>query len=155
MNSSDDLTQSDSTSPDDSNHDPELRARVRAAVELLEAIDEDRSLLAHADPDDRRRLIHVAGKVWTPDETRRRQLTRALAKKRKAEARREEEQARNQTGIRTLRRKPTFTTPNVHPPELAGAVGPAVDDSGEVAGDVRSAVHDSDEVAGVVEPAVD
>ena len=127
MNSSDDPTQSDSTSPDDSNHDPELQARIRAAVELLEAIDEDRSLLAHADPDDRRRLIHVAGRVWTPDETRRRQLTRALAKQRKAEAKERREAALDETGIRTLRRKPTYTTPNVYPPALPGDLPAARD----------------------------
>src|SRR6056297_1035142 len=140
MNSSDDLTQSDSTSPDDSNHDPELRARVRAAVELLEAIDEDRSLLAHADPDDQRRLIHAAGRVWTPDETRRRQLTRALAKQRKAEAKERREAALDETGIRTLRRKPTYTTPNVYPPALPGDV-PAARDTAE-AGEAPAAAED-------------
>ncbi|MEX2531647.1 MAG: SDR family oxidoreductase [Gemmatimonadota bacterium] len=111
--------------------DPSLKAEIRAAADLLERIGDDRSLLAHVGQADQRRLIHAAGKVWTPDETRRRQLTRALAKKRKSEVRQEEESARNQTGIRTLRRKPTFTTPNVHPPALAGEVGPARHDAGE------------------------
>jgi NAD(P)-dependent dehydrogenase (short-subunit alcohol dehydrogenase family) len=116
--------------------DSSLKAQIRAAAELLEKIGDDRSLLSHVEKADQRRLIHAAGKVWNPDETRRRQLTRALAKKRKAEARREEEAARNQTGIRTLRRKPTFTTPNVHPPALAGEVGPVTHDAGRnAAGD--------------------
>jgi len=110
-----------------SNQAPSLDEQVRAATDLLEKIADDRSLLSHVAKAEQRRLIHAAGVVWTPDETRRRQLTRALGKKRKVEARREEEQARNQTGIRTLRRKPTFTTPNVHPPTLPGALGPAVD----------------------------
>ena len=112
-----------------SKHDASLEAQIRAAADLLEKIGDDRSLLSHVAQADQLRLIHAAGKVWNPDETRRRQLTRALAKKRKAAARREEEQARNQTGIRTLRRKPTFTTPNVHPPEPAGALNPAMDDA--------------------------
>lgn len=106
----------------DAHTDAELPARIRDAVELLEAIVEDRSLLAEGDPEDQRRLIHAAGKVWTPDETRRRQLTRALAKQRKAEAKQRREQALDDTGIRTLRRRPTYTTPNVYPPALPGEV---------------------------------
>ncbi len=109
---------SELTPDGDSSDDHPLRARIRAAIEILEEISEDRSILAHADPDEQRRLTHAAGEVWVPDETRRRQLTRALAKKRKAEARRRKEEALNDTGIRTLRRRPTFTTPNVYPPAL-------------------------------------
>jgi NAD(P)-dependent dehydrogenase (short-subunit alcohol dehydrogenase family) len=103
-----------------------LRARIRAAVEILEEIDEDRSILAHVDLDEQRRLTHVAGRVWVPDETRRRQLTRELAKKRKAEATRRREEALNDTGIRTLRRRPTYTTPNVYAPVLPHEVAPAL-----------------------------
>jgi NAD(P)-dependent dehydrogenase (short-subunit alcohol dehydrogenase family) len=115
----------------DSSRGRSLEAQIRAAADLLERIGEDRSLLSHVEKAEQRRLIHAAGKVWSPDETRRRQLTRALAKKRKADARREEEAARNRTGIRKLRRKPTFTTPNVHPPALPGEVGPATHDAPE------------------------
>ncbi len=110
----------ESTSSDDS-----IEAQIRAALELLEKISEDRSVLAHVDKDDQRRLIHAAGRVWNPDETRRRQLTRALAKKRKAEATQKAENLLNDTGIRTLRRKSTFTTPNIFPPTLPGDVEPA------------------------------
>lgn len=106
--------------------DVPLEDQIRATLELLERISEDRSLLAHVDKDDQRRLIHAAGEVWNPDETRRRQLTRALAKKRKSEVTSKEERVLNQTGIRTLRRRPTFTTPNVHPPLLAHEVSPAL-----------------------------
>jgi NAD(P)-dependent dehydrogenase (short-subunit alcohol dehydrogenase family) len=102
-----------------------VRAGIRAAVDLLEQIVEDRSILALAEPEDQRRLTHAAGKVWTPDETRRRQLTRALAKQRKAEAKQRREEALDETGIRTLRRRPTYTTPNVYPPALPGETAPA------------------------------
>jgi len=102
-----------------------LGAEIRAAADLLEKISEDRSILAQVDKADQRRLVHAAGKVWTPDESRRRQLTRALAKERKAAATRKSERVLNDTGIRTLRRKPTFTTPNIYAPTLAGEVGPA------------------------------
>ena len=100
-----------------------LEEQIRAAADLLEKIGEDRAILAQVDKADQRRLIHAAGKVWTPDEARRRQLTRALAKKRKAEATSKEDRILNGTGIRTLRSKPTFTTPNIFPPALAGTVG--------------------------------
>ena len=123
QNSSDSM---ESTRPNGTRDEEVFRARIRAAVEILEEIGEDRSVLSHVDPEDQRRLIHAAGKVWAPDETRRRQLTRALAKKRKAEAARRKEETLNETGIRTLRRRPTFTTPNVYPPELPGAARPAL-----------------------------
>ncbi|MDA0330315.1 MAG: SDR family oxidoreductase [Gemmatimonadetes bacterium] len=99
---------------------PALEDEIRAAADLLERIGQDRSILSHVDKAEQRRLLHAAGKVWSPDETRRRQLTRALAKKRKSEATSKEEKILNRTGIRTLRRKPTFTTPNIRPPALSG-----------------------------------
>jgi NAD(P)-dependent dehydrogenase (short-subunit alcohol dehydrogenase family) len=99
-----------------------LSEQIRAAIDVLERIGEDRSVLAQVDKAAQRRLVHAAGKVWTPDEARRRQLTRALAKKRKAEATTKEERILNDTGIRTLRRKPTFTTPNIFPPTPADGV---------------------------------
>ena len=92
-----------------------LADAIRAAADVLERLVDDRSLLASVDKADQQRLLHAAGKVWTPDETRRRQLTRALAKQRKAEATKKGEELLEQTGIRTLRRRPTFTTPNIYP----------------------------------------
>ena len=107
--------------------DRSIEAEIRAAADLLERIVEDRSILSHVDKAEQRRLLHAAGRVWNPDETRRRQLVRALAKKRRAEAKNKEDKALNRTGIRTLRRTPTFTTPNVHPPKAPHALTPASD----------------------------
>lgn len=121
MQITEDHSDSESAPPEESSDEERLRARIRAAAEILEEIDRDRSVLAHVDIADQRRLTHAAGKVWVPDETRRRQLTRALAKKRKAEATRRREEALNHTGIRTLRRRPTYTTPNAYPPALPDA----------------------------------
>lgn len=103
-----------------SKDDETTEARIRAAIDLLEEICEDRTLLAHADKADQRRLVHAAGKVWTPDVDKRRRLTRALAKKRKEEATLRGEKVLNESGIRTLRRRPTFTTPNIYAPALPG-----------------------------------
>lgn len=121
----DEATNPSGDSPEEVPEEPSLGAQLRAAADLLERIGEDRSLLAQVDKADQRRLIQAAGKVWTPDEVRRRQLTRALAKQRKAEATSKEERILNGTGIRTLRRKPTFTTPNIYAPTLAGEAAPA------------------------------
>ncbi len=104
--------------------DEPLEARIRAAIELLEEICEDRTILAHADEADQRRLVHAAGEVWTPDVDKRRRLTRALSKKRKEEATLRGEKVLNESGIRTLRRRPTFTTPNIYAPALAGEAPP-------------------------------
>jgi hypothetical protein len=100
-------------------------ARILDAIEVLEAITRDRGLLAQVDKEAQRRLIHTAGEVWIPDPAQRRALTKALVKKRSAEATAQEEEVLNQTGIRVLRRKPTFTTPNYYPPLTAGTVPPA------------------------------
>jgi len=124
MDTPPDPLDSDSTASEAPDSEQDIRARIRAAVRVLEEISEDRSVLAQADPDDRRRLVHAAGRVWTPDETRRRQLTRALAKQRKAEAKRRKDEALDETGIRTLRRRPTYTTPNVYPPALPTEAAP-------------------------------
>ena len=95
---------------------PEFLDRLRAATELLEAIVADRGLLAQASPDDQRRLLQAAGQAYAPDANARRQLVRATVRRRKAERVRREDQVLDQTGIRTLRKRPVIITPNVFPP---------------------------------------
>jgi NAD(P)-dependent dehydrogenase (short-subunit alcohol dehydrogenase family) len=90
--------------------------RLRAATELLDSIVSDRSLLAQVPPDDRRRLLQAAGHVYAPDAVSRRRLVRAGIRRRKAEKVESENRVLNGTGIRTLRRQPVFTSPNVFPP---------------------------------------
>lgn len=90
--------------------------RLRAATELLEEILADRALLAEVSKPEQRRFLEAAGLVWCPDTKARRRLVKALASKRKAEKVEREEQVLQETGIRELRRRPVFTTPNVFPP---------------------------------------
>jgi NAD(P)-dependent dehydrogenase (short-subunit alcohol dehydrogenase family) len=97
---------------------------LRAAVLLLERIVADRTLLAHVPPADQRRLLQAAGQVYAPDAASRRQLVRATARRRKAERVAREESVRESTGIRTLRRQPVFTSPNVFPPVPPEAFAP-------------------------------
>jgi hypothetical protein len=83
---------------------------------LLEAIVADRAVLAEIPAPDRCRLIQAAGHVYAPDAAARRQLVRASIRRSKAEKVQREDQVLNGTGIRTLRRQPVFTSPNVFPP---------------------------------------
>jgi NAD(P)-dependent dehydrogenase (short-subunit alcohol dehydrogenase family) len=96
----------------------ELAARLRAATEALEAVVADRSLLQSLALDDRTRLLNAAGNVYEPDvEVRRRQIKaeRRQAKQHKAQ---HDQGTLSETGIRSLRAKPVFTTPNVFAPQL-------------------------------------
>lgn len=89
---------------------------LRAATEALERIAADRSLLSTLSPAERTRLIQAAGAVHMPDVQARRRLVKQVAKQRRADAIRRDEQLLHETGIRELRRRPVFTTPNVFPP---------------------------------------
>ena len=90
--------------------------RLGPALELLEQVVADRGLLAALAPDERRRLLEAAAQVFNPDAGARRRLVKATGRRRKAQRVGREEQALAATGIRTLRRQPVYTTPNVYPP---------------------------------------
>ncbi len=92
---------------------------LRAAIETLEAVVADRGLMGQLSSDERTRLIQAAGAVHTPDVHARRRLVRKLAKQRRADVIRRDDELLHETGIRELRRRPVFTTPNVFaPPEF-------------------------------------
>src|SRR5881409_2562357 len=94
-----------------------LRERLRETIELLESIAADRSVLADVPDDDRKRLLQAVASVYHPDRVERRRRANALAKQRKAARVKQDQGALHETGIRALRRKPVFHTPNVFPPE--------------------------------------
>jgi len=96
---------------------PALRERLRETIELLESIAADRSVLADVPDDDRKRLLQAVASVYHPDRVERRRRANALAKQRKAARVKQDRGALHETGIRALRRKPVFHTPNVFPPE--------------------------------------
>ncbi len=108
-------------------------ARLRELLALLEQAADDRRVLAELTDEERVRLIQAAGKVFNPDPAERRRMVKAVVRKRNAERQQRDEQVLHQTGIRELRRKPVFTTPNYFltagadeatPPEAAtGHVG--------------------------------
>ena len=94
-----------------------LIERLREATELLESIAADRTVLAGVPDEDRARLLQAVALVYHPDRVERRRMAKVTARQRKAARVKETEQARLETGIRELRRKPVFHTPNVFPPE--------------------------------------
>ena len=90
--------------------------RLRAAAAMLEQIAADRALLAQLSEEERSRLMQAAGAIYCPDVSKRRQLVRAKQRQHKADKIQRDQRVLNETGIRTLRRKPVFITPNLPPP---------------------------------------
>jgi NAD(P)-dependent dehydrogenase (short-subunit alcohol dehydrogenase family) len=102
--------------PDDTAVTRSTADELRAAIETLERIAADRSVMSELSTDERTRLIQAAGAVHMPDVQSRRRLVKQLAKQRRAQVVRRDDELLHETGIRELRRKPVFTTPNVFPP---------------------------------------
>ena len=90
----------------------ELLERLRAAAELLESIAADHTVLAQVPAEDRQRLLRAMSQIRTPSSRTRRRMQKAAARTERAARVQKEQRALNQTGIRALRRKPVFTTPN-------------------------------------------
>jgi NAD(P)-dependent dehydrogenase (short-subunit alcohol dehydrogenase family) len=97
-----------------------LPERARTAAEVLEAIRDDRSLLQALPEDDRIRLLKAVALVHHPEPRVRRKQARNAAREHAQEKARRTEALLDRTGIRTLRRKPVFTTPNYFPPQPPG-----------------------------------
>jgi NAD(P)-dependent dehydrogenase (short-subunit alcohol dehydrogenase family) len=89
---------------------------VLAAIETLEAVVRDRGLLRNLSLEERTRLLTAAGSIFNPDIAERRRSAKALRRRDKAAKRQVDETVLAETGIRVLRDKPVFTTPNVFPP---------------------------------------
>ena len=94
-----------------------LLERLRHAAELLESIDADRTLLDHLPAEDRERLHRAVAQMYNPDPAARRRRQKAAERARSGAETQRADAVLHETGIRALRRKPVFTTPNVFPPE--------------------------------------
>jgi NAD(P)-dependent dehydrogenase (short-subunit alcohol dehydrogenase family) len=95
----------------------DLADRLRAATELLEQVAADTSMLAALSPEERIRFRNAAGDAFSPDPEARRQQLKARRRRERAERIGRDEEVLAATGIRQLRAKPVFVTPNVFPPE--------------------------------------
>src|SRR5687767_2531383 len=93
-----------------------LTEKLRAAAEMMEAIAANRALLSKLSIEEQTRLVQAAGQVYCPDVRERRRLVKTRVRQLKAEKTQRDQIRLNETGIRKLRQKPVFTTPNVHPP---------------------------------------
>ena len=93
---------------------------LKEVVALLEKVAADWRLLDQLPDEERRRFHDAIARLYNPDPIARRQRMKAEERARKAAGNRREEEVLHKTGIRELRRKPVFTTPNVFPPRLAG-----------------------------------
>ena len=104
-------------------------AQLREATELLESIARDRTMLSSLSVEERTRLLTAAADVFDPDPVQRRRYTKAKRKEERAESIRADEAKLADTGIRVLREKPVFTTPNVYPPWGFEAEGEVIEAS--------------------------
>lgn len=87
---------------------------------MLEAIATDRNILDTLPAAERERLLQAVARVHHPEPRLRRRKAKLEARERALEKARATEAVLDQTGIRTLRRKPVFTTPNYFPPQAPG-----------------------------------
>jgi NAD(P)-dependent dehydrogenase (short-subunit alcohol dehydrogenase family) len=90
-----------------------LIERVRAATAVIEAVAGDWSVLEGLTPGDRARFHEAIARAYHPDPVARRKRVKARERDRKAAGVRREEAVLQDTGIRTLRRQPVFTTPDL------------------------------------------
>jgi NAD(P)-dependent dehydrogenase (short-subunit alcohol dehydrogenase family) len=107
-------------------HD-DLCERVRAAADLIAAIATDTALRDALPEADLKRLKAAVSRFHHPDPVDHRAARKARKRARTAEKNRIDDAALDQTGIRVLRRKPVFTTPNCFPPEGFVAGGDSMD----------------------------
>jgi hypothetical protein len=99
--------------------DASLSERAPDAIAVLEAIAADHSLLDALPAEQRARLPPAVARIYEPDPHARRQRLKALERQRNADNIRRADALLDRTGIRELRRKPVFTTPNYFPPAAA------------------------------------
>jgi NAD(P)-dependent dehydrogenase (short-subunit alcohol dehydrogenase family) len=90
--------------------------RLREITEILELVARDPSIVDALPKAERERFSRAAGNVYHPDPVERRRQAKSDRKKRQAHRSEKAQELLAETGIRALRAKPVFTTPNVFPP---------------------------------------
>jgi NAD(P)-dependent dehydrogenase (short-subunit alcohol dehydrogenase family) len=123
------------TSPLDSTDVP---AAIQTATTILHRIIADRTLLMQVAPEERLAFLDAVATVFQPDARARRSMVKATSRERKAAAARRDDARLHETGIRELRRRPVFTTPNVY--RLGDGAG-----AGDGAGDGASRAEPASE----------
>ncbi len=96
--------------------DPEIRERLLETTAFLQSVVNTPEVVNSLNAEEKAAFFNAAGDVFCPDPEIRRRRTKLLRKQREAERSRRDEAVLNETGIRTLRAKPIFTTPDVFAP---------------------------------------
>ncbi len=92
------------------------RGELLALTDLLQRVAASKVVLDELDDAERVRLVNAAGDVFCSDPAERRLRVKARSNKRRRARLDADTQILEETGIRVLRDKPVFTTPNVFPP---------------------------------------
>jgi acid phosphatase len=96
--------------------------QLRAALHVLEKVAANHTLLTSLSPEEYARLRRAAGDVFLPDLKEKRRFIKARIRQQKVEKIARQQTVLNQTGIRELRRRPVFNTPDPLPAPAAHAV---------------------------------
>ena len=94
----------------------ELGDRLRVTTELLESVAINRIAIDGVSEEDRKRFLQAVARIASPDRFVRR-MKAARERALRAARVRHHDRLREDTGIRRLRQRPVFTTPNVFRPE--------------------------------------
>jgi NAD(P)-dependent dehydrogenase (short-subunit alcohol dehydrogenase family) len=95
---------------------PTSKDRLLTTLELLEWFAADHDRLQQFSSEERDRFHKAVAQLYNPDRKARRELLKAAERERSANKTQRIDSVLHETGIRTLRRKPVFTTPNFFPP---------------------------------------
>jgi len=96
----------------------------KTTLELLEWFAADHDRLQELSAEDRERFHKAVAQLYNPDRKARRELLKAAERERSAGRMQRIDSVLHETGIRSLRRKPVFTTPNFFPPVEGDAPEP-------------------------------
>lgn len=91
-------------------------AELERQLAFLESLAQDRERIDALPPEARERLFRAAAEIQDPDMVARRKARRRKKRERKRELTQRNEAILDACGIRVLRAKKVFTTPNVYPP---------------------------------------
>ncbi len=97
--------------------DDQMREQLLSTTAFLQEIARSKAALSSLTLEERTAFLNAAGDVFCADPEERRRRVKVKRNQRRAEKLARDEALLDQTGIRTLRAKPVFTTPNVFAPE--------------------------------------
>ena len=103
-------------SASDRQPDEDVRRRLLDAMAVLRDVVAAPEMVNELDAREKADFLNAAGDVFCPDPEIRRRRTKLLQQRRRSEKSQRDDVVLAETGIRTLRSRPVFTTPDVYPP---------------------------------------